>query len=431
MNESIKLKLPLIGIKEISTSPAFIHELFREYKKADNQKIIEWEKEFGRYIKYTEQLKTPIDFLFPIPESITNIVQKLNEGAPLEIVKQRSLPLVCYHLDGLIQISKVKKEQWKSAWANLMYDLGEFKLDEIFFDQNEKNNEENGKTENDKMDKDIRHINIEDLIPHIYKLGDNWHVWWANIPEAQETIEKIWNRITREEVQIISVDDDPNFADLFLGTKQNKALLPIEIKEKDDLDKKDISRNLIWINPITHYTGATGAKVKQQIDHIIDESKKDHLLVFVIDLIFKESQESTVIKGDELIRHLRNKKRNVLIVGITGGTSPFIINSAEKAGADIVVFKKRGGDPENIVGHSRGGNPIGVFDLLWAVSWNVSVWRLLEEYKKNYINKKNSEFENIAAKFFSNTENASPFWKIYLDEWKTEINKEKIKRLFR
>ena len=437
MNESLKLKLPLIGIKEISKPPAFIHELFREYKKADNQKIREWEDEFGKYIKYTEQLKTSIDFLFPIKENITNIVQKFNEGAPLEIEEQKSLPLFGYHLDRLVQISKGKKEQWKSAWANLMYNLGEFKLDEIFFDQNDKDNEEkdiedndnqkNSKKESDdNRDKNIQPINIEEIIPHIYKLEDNWHVWWANIPEPEGTIKKIWDRISHQEVQIISVDDDPYFADLFLGG-ENSKLKRIHLKNKKDLYPPELDHNLIWINPGTPYKKE---EVQNQIDYIVEKSRKD-LLVFVIDLIFKKSQESNVIKGDELIKYLRGIKRDALIVGITGGTSPFIINSAEKAGADIVVFKKRGGDPENIAGHSSGGNPIGIFDLLWAVSWNVSVWRLLEEYKRNYINNNHSEFENIAVKFFSNIDNASPFWKKYLDKWKTDINKEKIKRLFR
>ena len=414
------MKIPWLGMNVTHEGKKLFNEAFCNYrkdkKKNENEgdkdkqkpKIIEViEKMLGDYIKFTGRVDDILHSMFPTADDIQKLFPK----------KQKPLTLFSYHLDGLVQISKEKKEQWTSAWADLMYDLGEFQLDEILLDKIKENT----------SDVD----DITDIIPHIYKLGNNWHVWWAFISDATKTIEKIWNRITGEEVQIISVDDDPNFADLFLGTKQNKALLPIEIKEKDDLDKKDISRNLIWINPITHYTGATGAKVKQQIDHIIDESKKDHLLVFVIDLIFKESQESTVIKGDELIRHLRNKKRNVLIVGITGGTSPFIINSAEKAGADIVVFKKRGGDPENIVGHSGGGNPIGVFDLLWAVSWNVSVWRLLEEYKRSYINNKNSEFENIATKFFSNIEDASPFWKKYLDKWNTDINKVKIKRLFR
>jgi hypothetical protein len=384
--------------------------------KEENKKIEEMEKELGSYAKFTGRLDYILDLMFPTANDIQKKIAKLIGQRNLSEEKQKSLPLFGYHLENLIKISKAGKEQWESAWANLMYNMGEFKLDEILIERNKEN---------------ISCINIDDIIPHIYKFGNNWHVWWANIPEAEDIIRDIWDRIAGEEVQIISVDDDENFAKLFLGNncdteRKSDVLQFIDLENKKNLNPKELDKSLFWIRPGTSYKDK---EVIGQINHIVRKSQKD-LLVFVIDLIFKKSRESNVIKGDELIRHLRNIKENALIVGITGGTSPFIINSAEKAGADIVVFKNRGGDPENIAGHSSSGNPIGVFDLLWAVSWNVSVWRLLEEYKRNYINNKNSEFENIAVKFFSNIENASPFWKKYLDKWKIDINKVKIKRLF-
>jgi len=416
----INLKIPLLGMDVIHNGEKLFQEAFCFYNKSQKQtekektgSIKKLEKIWGEYVKFTGRLDDILKIMFP-----TGIkeIAKLIGQSNLITEDHKLLPLFGYHLNRSIKILRKDKDQWASAWADLVYDLGEFKLDEIPLD---------------KINENTTYVDIDDIIPHIYKYGNNWHVWWASIPEAGDTIRDIWGRITGDEVQIIGVDDDKNFADLFLGTKKRPALLLMEIEEKGNLYKDDIDHNLIWIKPKTPYPAA---EVKQQIDHIINESKKD-LLVFVIDLIFKRSQESNVIKGDELIRHLRNndKKKKILIVGITGGTSPFIINSAEKAGADIVVFKKRGEDPENIAGtgHSGGGNPIGVFDLLWAVSWNVSVWRLLEEYKRNYINNNHSEFENIAVKFFSNIDNASPFWKKYLDEWKTGINTEKIKRLFR
>lgn len=418
----IKLKIPLLGMDVIHKGEKLFQKEFCFYNKYQNQSIEtkddktgnikHLEKIWGNYARFTGRLDDILGIMFPTAHDIQKETAKLIDQRHLSAEKQKLLPLFSYHLDGLVRISKEKKNQWASAWAELMYDLGEFKLDEILLD---------------KIKLSPSCNDIEDIIPHIYKSGNNWHVWWATITEAEDTIRDIWRRITGGEIQIISVDDDENFADHFLGgNDKNPALRTIEIEKKENLSKDDINQNLIWIKPNTSYPEY---EVKKQIDHIINQSKKD-ILVFVIDLIFKESLESTVIKGDELIRHLRNKKRNVLIVGITGGTSPFIINSAEKAGADIVVFKKRGGDAENIARHSSGVNSVGVFDLLWAISWNISVWRLLEAYKKNYMENKQSEFENIALKFFSNLENASPFWKKYLAEWKTEINKEKIKRLF-
>jgi len=430
MSESIKIKLPLIGIDKINNETEFFNELFMEYNKKDgNQKIKDRENEIGKYLKFTQRLERILKLMFPEATCIPDILRSIGLSH-LRSEKQEPLPLFGYHLDGLIQIAKGKKEQWASAWANLMYDLGEFQLDEIFFDKNENDNKENDIKENVNSNNNIRHINIDDIIPHIYKFDRNWYVWWANIPEAGDTIRNIWDRITGEDVQIISVDDDRNFAKLFFGNDcdiddKSNVLLCIDLENKKKLNPKNLDKDLIWINPGTSYKDK---EILGQINHIVRNSQKN-LLVFVIDLIFKESQESNVIKGDKLIKNLRRIKGNALIVGITGGTSPFIINSAEKAGADIVVFKKRGDDPENIAGHSSGGNSIGVFDLLWAVSWNVSVWRLLEAYKKDYIDNKVNNFQNIAGGFFPSIENASPFWKEYLDKWKTDINDEKIKRL--
>lgn len=438
MTESIKLKLPLIGIEKINNEAKFFHELFWDYSddKDSNQKIKDRENEIGYYIKFTQRLDKILDMMFPEAARIAEIARSICLSKLIEEIK---LPLFYYHFENRIKISKVEKEQWKSAWSNLMYNLGEFKLDEILSVQNENDNEQKDSKENDNeinskqkihdRDKNSQLINIEDIVPYIYKLKDNWHVWWANIPQAGDTIKQIWDRITDREVQIISVDDDRYFADLFLGV-ENSKLLRMNLKHKGDWNPQNLDCGLIWINPGIPYKKE---EVQNQIDYIVEKSQKK-TLVFVIDLIFKKGEkgkESTVIKGDELIKYLREIGKNVLIIGLTGGTSPFIINSAEKAGADIVVFKNRGGDPENTVAHGSGGSPVGVFDLLWAISWNVSVWRLLEAYKKNYMENNQCEFENIALKFFSNIENASPFWKKYLADWKTQINNEKLNRLFR
>lgn len=423
----INLKIPLFGLKVTHKGEKLFHEEFCVYSKNQREnidakidqdkerggRIQELEKNWGDYIKFTGRLEEVLNLMFPTTDDIQGIA-KLISQRQLNVKKQKSLPLFSYDLENLIKISKVGKEQWASAWANLMYELGEFKLDEIILEKNKET---------------ISCLDIDEVIPYIYKFENNWYVWWANILDARGTIRGIWERITGDEVQIIAVDDDPNFSDLFFGNKPNSPLLSIGPGETKKLYSTGLGHSLIWINPGTPYSGDN---VKKQIRHIIKQSKKD-LLVFVIDLIFKKGPESNIIKGDGLIKYLRNfeNDRNVQIVGFTGGSSPFIINSAEKAGADIVVFKNRGGDPENKAGHSSGGSPVGVFDLLWAISWNVSVWRLLEEYKRNYLKNEKSEFENIARKFFSSTENASPFWKKYLDEWKTEINNEKINRLFR
>lgn len=383
MPDPVQLKIPIIGNLKSSL------KLINVFKDNDDSQM-EVEKALGESFEKTGHLNDILDFLFPI--DVKDVLDKENWESALFTY---SLLLKNHRIDP----GKGNKNH-RSAWANLMYDLGEFNLDGTSI------------------------YNIDDIIPHIYKSKNDWYVWWLDILEAEKTIKAIWNRITGKEVQVIFVDDDTKFADIFLGGKQKLEFLTIEIEEKWHLNKDCIDHSLIWIKPNPPYQEHN---VKKQIEYIINQSKND-LLVFVIDLIFKKGKESNVIKGGELIKHLRGIKRNALIVAITGGTSPFIINSAEKAGADIVIFKERGGKSTHHGGSK--GNAIGIFDLLWAISWNISVWKLLEKYKKKHL-ANGGVFKNYAHYFFSDFENISPFWKSYLNKWKTQINEAKIKRFFK
>lgn len=407
MAKALKLKLPLIQLCQIDKEQNLFRDCFGSYSGKDAEKIRGVEDELGNYTRDSSLMAAILKFLFPEGSDVKGIARSPGGN------KQdgQSLPLIGFHLDGQFKAEsggkRQKKDRWASAWANLMYNLGEFNLDEIYLEH------------------------IEALIPHIYKFQDNWHVWWASIPEAEDIIRDIWKRISGQELQIVFVDDDKDFSRLFLGDKYGKdganpALLEIDLERDRPLNEKDLEHSLLWINPGESYCEK---EVQSQIDYIVKNTKGE-LLVFVIDLIFRQGKETNVIKGDALIKYLRDSGKNVLVVGLTGGTSPFIINSAEKAGADIVVFKKRGDDPVNVAGHSSGGNPVGVFDLLWAISWNVSVWRLLEAYKNNYTSGHEKDFRNIALDFFPSIENVSPFWKEYLKGWQTAINNEKIRRLF-
>lgn len=426
MNSGIKIKLPLIGINEITNSKKekkkFISEKFFSYasadskiydkeggkkvEKTDDERIREIETALGNYIKFTEKYKKILNFLFP-----GRVDENFEDKAHLF-----SCPLAIKEEDNN---ENTTPDGYSSAWANLMYELGEFGIDEI-------------------KDPDLLK-----KIPHIYKKGDTWYTWWANIEEAEEIVIEIWQKITCDDALIVFVDDDPDFSRHFLGTKSvDKYFLNVCVNNsllwyiETGSDFENIDRGLIWFN-----TGSCCDEdgIKTQIKRIIKDNGDKKLLVFVIDLLFKKKVNNALvncIKGDEIIDFIRTEKANSLIIGFTGGTSPFIINSAEKSGADIVVFKKRGDDPYSrgddqysSVGHGPGGNPVGVFDLLWAISWNVSVWRLLEYHKNRYLNNKTASIENIPMKIFKKIDNVSPFWKVYLEHWKTQINEEKIKRL--
>ena len=418
----LDLKLPLLGIEAINHSgKTLIHEKFCRYDKSNqetdgkrdkkeksgNEKIRELETALGNYIKITRRYEEILTFLFPDLSEIEAISQRMVGAGSISKEKDK-LPLFVYQLDKYIEVGKREEGvnvDKISAWASLMYDLGEFRIDEL------------------------DHRISRELIPHIYGFDDLYYTWWANIPKAEGIVKKIWERLGGNDVCIVGIDDDINFPEHFLGSEFNNDNPDLLRLNKGKLFSGAGNRDsyLIWLNSHIPYDQKW---ISEQIEEIV-EYKKKKLIVFVVDLIFKKENKSQVIEGDKLINTLRARKDiNMLVVGLTGGTSPFIINSAEKAGADIVVFKKRGDDPVNVAGHSSGGNPVGVFDLLWAISWNVSVWRLLETYKNNYTSGHEKDFRNIALDFFPSIENVSPFWKEYLAGWQTAINNEKIRRLF-
>ena len=132
----------------------------------------------------------------------------------------------------------------------------------------------------------------DELIPHIYKLNKDWHVWWASIPEAGEIVRDIWDRNTGQDTQIVFVDDDKNFEKLFLGNKvkidkKKPDLKTIKLVDSEKLNQEDLDTPLLWINPGEEYQKN---KVNEQIDFVIDKSEKK-LLVFIIDLIFRTGKE--------------------------------------------------------------------------------------------------------------------------------------------
>lgn len=401
MEADVQLKIPMIGGLKLMTDPG------GWYTDDQNQLIKKIEDRLGEVIKKKKSFKEFFNFLFPV--NIDKILQSKSWASSLF-----TYPLLLNH--NHTEDSPVEGINYQAAWANLMYDLGEFRIAGLT---------------NSKL--------IQSVMPHIYKKGDDWHSWWANFQNASDILRAIWKRLAMLDVQVVFIDDDPEFRSQFLGGDEN----PDSVEYKcNNCDLPSNAKPLIFMNTGPSYEEK---KVKDIIGEIIKKNDENDskLLVFVVDLIYKTSlsregsangKRSHIInflKGDSLIEYIRSIKKDSLIIGFTGGTSPFIINSAEKAGADIVTFKKRGSEQVDTSGHTAGGNSVGIFDLLWAISWNVSVWRLLKASQKKHMEGKDGNFKNLVRKFFPDLENISPFWKACIEEWKMQINNEKIRNLFK
>jgi hypothetical protein len=255
-------------------------------------------------------------------------------------------------------------------------------------------------------------------------------------------VEEIWNRILGDDIFLIFVDDNPAFADKW-GLKEFRE------NGKQNNSKQDggftrlrkSKENMTWLNPLKINNGENKSynhldTKKKIIDKIQLYLKKrpEALPVLVVDLLIKDKGDINRIKGDNLITELRNElNTNALIIGFTGGKSPFVINSAVKAGADIVIMKERG-ETIDIPNSHGSGNPGGLFDLLWALSQNISKWRFLEKYKEFAENKFSEDkrfYRPVLEQLFFSIENESPFWRKYLTDWQKEMENLRLKSIMK
>jgi hypothetical protein len=414
------LKLPLIGNKKIECFSLFKNNNIEiPQVHIESGLFSKLEKALGDYLYDTKNYRIILDLLFPKPDAINieRVEAIVYESKKTDEPDEPDEPLFTKIISGNIydcslcdkdikdNNCKNEKDIRHSAWANLMLELGEFKLD----------------LESDECPKDLRYT---------YSTSETESFALNAIFESPEGIlEEIWSRILGDDTfdtLMVFIDDDPDF-DHKWG---------IKLLKYDEIDPKNFELgNRIWLNPGKDYNKEdTEREIKKIVESFegLEEKSKEKKLVFIVDLLYQK-KDINRIKGNEIIQHLRKSyhRVNPLIIGFTGGKSPFIINSAVKAGADIVIMKERPSSGSGSSPHSQS-DPGGLFDLLWALSKNISRWRFLESYKdfvfKN-ISGKDFHYEPVLDKLFFSIENESPFWKNYLSDWHREIEDLRLKAI--
>lgn len=444
-NESKGFK-KLLGVKE-NGCINFDNLNNKNYSSEMNDKsyMNSIEDAIGRYCKYTGKLDKLYNLYFPKTENIKLSIEKyLSSNYEFtEIIPLIFISLFKKNYSKKDNDSNDSKEasnitdnndkiihSQKAAWANLVFELGLF----IYEDQIEKN-------------KEI----VNHLINYVYRKNNNEDCfsYYANIKNID--IKEIWERLITDDVKLIFIDDDMNFGHKY-GFNEN-----ITNKCKKKVVYKAVNDNVHWIYPGRPFNNAKNAKDVEQsdiwneTDKILTDKKK--LYIFVVDFIYKNKDKNDKVKNkdnnklynkilvNEIIKNINKKyhDKDIHIIGYTGGESPFIINSADKVGADIVIFKKRGGTYQSR--HNPAGNPTGLFDLLWAISWNVSVWKTLKILYCKYCKIENNSNKNqellsktleIIHTFFPEfpqTGNLSPFWKRYLKKFEIIYREDKLKEL--
>lgn len=426
MADQAILKLPLIGNIGVIDCLDFLENkvVFPRRGQEEPEGLEDVERVLGDFLLGEKKYKKILDLLFPAKMDLavgkvkSIVIDRQVDQVPL--IAKTFLSGSCKSVNPLP--GKLQPGELRSAWSNLMLDLGEFKLGKQF---------------------DQLQGCIASELNYAYSTSDqpnSFFVFNARFDDSQEINEEIWDRIlgTEKETKafadtfVVFIDDSEDFSEKWgLG-----------IKNLIKIDKSTIQPNNFrlwqktWLKPEGSYPEQ---RLKQVINRIFEffemkavASKK---LIFVVDLLYQsEDNNSSIesIEGDTLIRYLRNEfNANPLIIGFTGGESPFIINSAVKAGADIVIMKQRGKSYAIGSSHSTG-NPGGLFDLLWALSKNISRWRFLESYKclaelKDWGDRFNLQL--VLDKLFFSIENESPFWRNFLQDWQRNLEDLRLKSI--
>jgi hypothetical protein len=413
----IGLRLPVIGKIQIESFETILEDRNIEIFPRD---LTDLEGKIGKYLLTSEEVDKILDLLFPGEDVFED--EKIKAIANGKNIEKTPLILKLFTLDSRGDGDE-NNQYLISAWANLMLDLGEFKLD-----------------------LDLESIGIKRELsftrstysPGLSREKDHYSLY-AQFDPDKKLLDEIWKRILGKDTVVVLIDDDDDFG----------SQCGIPGKEKIQPSKKQIQRRLhlgtkIWIAPGEHYEEEL---VKSCIKNIIESFKKieneKKKLVFVVDLLYKKKHNGTNtsinrIKGPQLIRYIRDglsdsQQLSPLIIGFTGGKSPFIINSAVRAGADVVIMKERGRGFHG-EGHDQTGSyselssridPGGLFDLLWALSKNLSRWRFIESLHicvKNTIKDQRYNYEPVLKKLFSPIEDESPFWRKFLKEWSRNVD---------
>ncbi len=410
-NETNKLpefKVPLIGNFDIVPLDKIFDEKSLLLLQV-NEELSLFENEIGNHLLASTEYETLLDLLFPpseyfSKENVWSIIYDGNiEKAPL-IFKNfgKESP---GNVTG--DVAKAKR----SVWANLMLDLGEFNLD----------NDTGG---------------YEHLLPYVYKVEDpldgqrtGYCAMFARFDSSGEVSKGVWERILGDDTVVVFIEDDEQFGTLF-GAKEFKE------NECSELDKK------IWINAGPEYDEID---IKRKIRKIIDKFKsidnEKKKLVFIVDLLYQKDKINR-IKGTELIGYIRDESEwNPFVIAFTGGKSPFIINSAAKAGADVVIMKARSNSrfedghysAENEAIASNKIDSAGLFDLLWALSKNISRMRFLETIPliiPEHIFQAKFNYKPVLNHMFYSVEDETPFWRVYLNEWEKNIDNCLVRAIF-
>jgi len=381
----------------------------------------------GDYLWDSEDYKKIIKLLFPSKGEI-DVNKLINISVDdLGLDRVDNYPLFARLLvrgrPTIDSTDKNRKKILSAAWSALMLELGEFHLDEQF----------------DSLKKDIEENLLKYLCTPLEK-SDEHTVLYALFDSHPQLIGEIWDKILGQDIFLAFVDDNKTFANRW-GLSELRDASVAETSEGECVTVNKVKINVLGFVPgkIGDVYNRTEVHkcVLEQISkefELFSRTNPNALPVFVVDLLFRDSNSINRIEGDDLIKELRSQFGNsAFIIGFTGGRSPFVINSAVKAGADIVIMKERGGTVA--IPNSHGsGNPGGLFDLMWALSKNITRWRFLEMYYKEAapmeLSKNLDFYRQVLDRLFFSIENESPFWKKYLKEWQTKMENLRLEVIF-
>lgn len=417
----IDLRLPVIGKFHIESFDTILDGLNLDILPED---LTDLEKKIGNYLYISEEYKKILDLLFPKASDFQ--AEKIRSIVYNKCIEEAPLILKIFGIGPSSKNSADTKHK-RSAWANLMLDLGEFELDE----HSERLKEE-----------------ISREIKYTYSIPDSKgnNILNACFISSTHIVGEIWDRITKPDTLVVFIDDDEeeeadvSFADRW-GLKElgKNGILKNPEPEDGVLTLRESKKNMVWLNPRAKDPNNNKKKLpynhkntSQKIINMIQSYLKNNsgaLPVLVVDLLIKDDDDINRIKGDNLIKELRNElNTNAFIIAFTGGRSPFVINSAVKAGADIVIMKERGETVKIFESHGNG-NFGGLFDLLWALSQNISRWRFLESYKEELKSGK-MHYRPVLDRLFFSIEDESPFWRKYLKDWLRDVENIRLKSIF-
>jgi hypothetical protein len=418
-NETKKLpdlKMPLIG--DVNIYPMGI--IYKDngdkgvikpvIKPVGINDLIDFEKAIGSHLFTSGEYEKLLDLLFPEVDKFTKdkvysiVYEQRTEDVPL-IFKIFGPP----DTNGDVDLPR------RSSWANLMLDLGEFNLDK----------ENRG---------------FEKVLPFIYGshavAGEKVEpqAIYARFESPGKILGEIWQRILGTDTVVVFIEDDPDFEEYF--QLENCS---IEIPQDISVGKK------YWINGKDYNETTIKKTIKKIIESFKKIEDKKKKLVFIVDLLYKEGKEVnevTKIKGTGLIQYIQGEiEEPSLVIGFTGGKSPFIINSATKVGADVVIMKARsnsfhGASHPSPSAETVASNRIdssGLFDLLWALSKNISRMRFLEAIRNSipeHIGEQRFDYRPVLKSLFFSIADESPFWRKYLQDWEKQIDDILIESVF-